>query len=313
MRSISLVESLAGSLRHANHSSLRPSISMCGNPRYRSLSRYYGDHSSNRFTSTLKLLNMGEGVKTLRIGTDTSAAKELIEEKLPYVCQIEVDGDEALDVITTCIDLKVPVILVAGKLTAEGNKKVASVLTAQSMSRLVGPGCRTFVIPSAGIRSAVNETEDYIPGRLGIIAVEADASTIIRTTAKDGMGHAAIFELASREGGTYSWELLQWMLSDSSKAEAICILAKNADTETLAVYKRYVQAAPENEYIKKVFAILGDGDEKLWEEAGIRVANDEGHLVELIGKELEIIDRKKATVDKSEVELTDIPSAGKTN
>ena len=52
---------------------------MCGNPRYRSLSRYYGDHSSNRFTSTLKLLNMGEGVKTLRIGTDTSAAKELIE------------------------------------------------------------------------------------------------------------------------------------------------------------------------------------------------------------------------------------------
>lgn len=90
-------------------------------------------------------------------------------------------------------------------------------------------------------------------------------------------------------------------------------MAKNADTETLAVYKRYVQAAPENEYIKKVFAILGDGDGKLWEEAGIRVATDEGHLVELIRKELEIIDKKKATVDKSEVELTDIPPAGKTN
>jgi hypothetical protein len=33
------------------------------------------------------------------------------------------------------------------------------------------------------------------------------------------MGHAAIFELAHAHGGTHPWELLQWMLSDSCKAE----------------------------------------------------------------------------------------------
>jgi len=38
------------------------------------------------------------------------------------------------------------------------------------------------------------------------------------------MGQAVVFELTNSQGGTYTWELLQWMLSDSNKAEGQSIL-----------------------------------------------------------------------------------------
>jgi hypothetical protein len=51
----------------------------------------------------------------------------------------------------------------------------------------------------------------------GIIAVGSSAENFMANTRHTG--YAAVFELAHGGGGTYPWELLQWMLSDSSKAE----------------------------------------------------------------------------------------------
>ena len=53
----------------------------------------------------------------------------------------------------------------------------------------------------------------------GILAVGRTAKDLLKRTTADDMGHAAIFELAQAHGGTHPWELLQWMLSDSCKAE----------------------------------------------------------------------------------------------
>jgi len=47
---------------------------------------------------------------------------------------------------------------------------------------------------------------------------------LLYQTTADDMGHAAVFELAQAHGGTHPWELLQWMLSDSCKAEGQSLL-----------------------------------------------------------------------------------------
>lgn len=106
------------------------------------------------------------------------------------------------------------------------------------MSRLIGPGCSSFVIPPAGVELASDSGQKYTDGRIGerflydetvavlstcppigIIAIEKSAQEVIKATSRDDQGHAVVFELGSQQGGTYTWEFLQWMLSDSTEAE----------------------------------------------------------------------------------------------
>jgi hypothetical protein len=46
-------------------------------------------------------------------------------------------------------------------------KQIGSLLSGQSMSRLIGPGCRKFAIPHAEIAFGVQKGLALIPGRTG--------------------------------------------------------------------------------------------------------------------------------------------------
>lgn len=95
-------------------------------------------------------------------------------------------------------------------------------------------------------------------------------------------------------------------------------MTKSADAETAKVYESYANAAPENEHLKKVFAIV-DQDSKVWEAAGIQVVKGEQELVRLVVGELERIDKKKKETaaatgaSRDDVSITDIPPDTKRN
>jgi len=78
-----------------------------------------------------------------------------------------------------------------------------------------------------------------------------------------------------------------------------------------------MQAAPENEHLKRVFAMVDDNGE-LWKEAGMQVAVDEQELFRLMAKELASIDKKKhdtaavTNTSEADISLTDIPPDKKT-
>ena len=45
--------------------------------------------------------------------------------------------------------------------------QIGAVLSEQSMSRLVGPGCRIFALPHAGVVFGLNDPSSVKPGRIG--------------------------------------------------------------------------------------------------------------------------------------------------
>lgn len=262
---------------------------------------------------------------------DMSGLKEAIKSHLPYIITLSpyVPPEALTPIVKTCIDEVVPVVVAHTKTKSGQAKEIDTLISEQSMTRLLGPGCRRFILPHAGVYfSAVwsdfeqGRWKRYRKGSIGIISYSRPRSDIpllmrsIKSAIPDA-GFAAIVEFEKHDkGGTRVWELVQWMLGNSG-IEAICLLTSRADPVTSEIYQQYLSSRPSNERSVPIFATglelpYQETYTAKWKEAGIVVEEKREDMVERLQEALRKVREGKEDAaemlgkEVEDVDVTDI-------